>query len=180
MSQVANSLNGYAFINDQQGIASSAAGASQRPYYSTSDGGLTWGVLAFKEEAWQPLAFNNAIYVLTDLTNALYRTDDMGSTWSLLYTFPFSVVGSLGADSTAMYAQGGGIIRQQSDLSGFHRSIDKGITWESICGPSNSYDTRFFASDYGVWAGDLSGGLWFNRTKQGSGPRLQIEKNNAI
>ena len=179
----AYNLNGYAFLDGDNGIVSTVPefGTRYYNYLATHDGGLTWQVLPFQKEVWQPIAFDNAIYALTDSTNTLYRTDDLGNTWYTLYTFPVSIVGTLQADANSIYAQGGGegfIFQSFIDYGGIYRSADKGVSWQSICGPSNFFDTRFFVSDYGIWAGDALGGLWFNRTKKGYGPRLQIEKDN--
>ncbi|MBS1904524.1 MAG: T9SS type A sorting domain-containing protein [Bacteroidetes bacterium] len=43
-----------------------------------------------------------------------------------------------------------------------------------ICGPENYGESRFFVSNYGIWAGNYDGSLWYNRTKKANADRLQF------
>ncbi|MEP7235934.1 MAG: hypothetical protein ABI778_11625, partial [Ignavibacteriota bacterium] len=180
--------SGYAFVDSYNGIVASINDndilTTKHNYNRTTDGGLTWQEIQFQEETWQPLAYYSSYYVLAEYAlwgnsklpnpnnNIVYKSEDLGLTWSQIYKFPSSMIGTLGSDSRALYAQAG----HSSNLDpanpliplGFMVSTDQGISWYSICGPDNFWKTRFYVSDYGIWAGDSIGGLWFNNTGIGS------------
>ena len=187
-------LTGFTFIDSLNGVVASTG--LRRPtytrnkYYNTYDGGKSWNPLKEFTFSWQPAAFKSSIFAITTPElqdyDTLYRTNDIGRSWQMVYAFPkyFTVVLTVGADSNALYIQTGQVYQFISDqkpnpIHGFFRSKDEGISWEHICGPENHGFTRFFISDYGIWAGDVNGNLFFNRTKKANASRLQIEKDNV-
>jgi hypothetical protein len=189
--------DGFVFIDSLHGIIAPYTwdvGPTFYNYYRTSDGGLTWEKLPFQEQTWQPAAHKGSYYIVTDYhpplngavvnpNNTVYKSNDLGSNWSMIYKFSGSMTGTLLSDSSAIYGQSGhfanGDPKNPVNPLGILRSTDEGNSWQSICGPDNVGETRFYVSDYGIWAGDSLGGLWFNRTKKGAVPRLQIEKDNV-
>jgi hypothetical protein len=179
-----NITNGFAFSNQNEGVLSrvSNAGITFYDLYRTTDGGLTWNTVPFKEEAWQPLAIpNSSIYfLLSELSGNLYRSDDGGIAWNLISTVPTAsgqITGSLSM-----------LFIQTSEL-GILQSTDQGRSWKSICGPHFFPDTRFDVIGRTTYAFDkyfeptglsrFFGRLWVNTTGNGSGERLLLSHTSG-
>lgn len=175
--------NGFAFINDNQGILSrvSQLGTGYFNFYITNDGGLTWSKSDFLEECWQPLAIQGTsiFYCIGDLSHNVYRSDDAGFTWTIISNVP-GAGGHITGDLDKLYLNGEGIFVSE----------DQGVTWKSICGPKPQFtDTRFYARDNYVYAADSYrlqtglypefGRLWVNTTSNGSGERLLLSHSSG-
>jgi hypothetical protein len=114
------------------------------------------------------------------------RSDDGGKTWINLYQYPTS-----GNDVITGMIQVGRDMKlffQTSNYGseGIMMSDDSGKTFTSICGPTNSEDTRFYVQDTLIYAGDKYGGLWLNTTGIGSNsmpilskPQVEITAKNC-
>jgi len=177
----ASDFNGFAFINDQIGIASTVL---QAVYYSTIHGGISWTMLQMDTEAYQPTAFGNSFYAVSEYgrpstrdRGVLLKSSDFGSTWQQVFIFPFGVSGCVLTDSLRLYIQGidsgeEQINRHQGE--GIFYSQDSGFSWIKLCGTDNNIDTRFYVKNGRVWIGDRWGNLWFNSTGIGSNSTPQF------
>lgn len=156
-------LLGMAFDNDTVGIETSF----DNNYRYTTDGGVNWSTSGFLAECWQPMGIKGTTIFFAGSetfigTDQLYRSIDGGVTWKSFYSFfgKSRITGSIRGDAKHLYIQ--------SD-AGVYVSNDTGNTWRFICGPSNDWDTRFYASGDTVFAGDRNGGIWMSPTA-GKGP----------
>src|ERR1700733_5281854 len=151
----AGQYGSFAFSNDSMGILSvgedsingiqdtSGTGAILR----TTDAGRTWFVTDTGFICWQPLAIPGTPICFANGSTGLYQTrvfrsDNYGQTWRVLYTFPFSYDtlteteiapfedGSMVGDLTHLYIN--------SD-SGTFVSTDEGITWTLMTGTHPGY-----------------------------------------
>jgi len=147
--------NGFAFNDSLNGInfgVSGNAGGGPHPTQCmrTTDGGLSWNVINFDSECWQPIAIagTKTQFALTDHYGALFKTNDLWETWSNPYTFSSEIVDTAPRWNTV----GSGCIR--GDLahlfvqmqSGAYISSDEGNHWKYLCGmPSRvTGDRRFY------------------------------------
>ncbi|MEI8135289.1 MAG: T9SS type A sorting domain-containing protein [bacterium] len=174
-----DNTNGFAFFDDNHALLSRVPSGAIN-FLLTSDGGLSWQTSSFAAEAYQPLAIfgTSTAFAICENTseNKLFRTDDFGQSWHLLYQFDprntFQVSGCICGSFNRL-------VIQASFPSSIMISTDSGATWESICGPSSNGDTRFYVHGDSIFAGDLLGNLFLNTSGSGSAPRIQIEKGNA-
>lgn len=131
-------------------------------FYYTIDGGASWSASSIGVEAWQPAAFagSSTYFAASEPfqgTNQIYRSDDWGKDWRLVYKFPESakLTGTIRASAKTLFVQ--------SDQS-FYFSVDSGKTWTPFCGPGGTYDYRFYNVEDTIYAGDAkTGNLWVNR-----------------
>lgn len=128
----------------------------------TNDGGTTWIESAFGEESWQPtyLRKGKSFLVASETfigTDRIYRSDNGGVSWHQIYDFGPAgrLTGTIRGDTSALYVQ--------TD-QGIALSTNGGFEWTSICGPSEVFDTRFWAHGDTVFAGDRYGNLWMTPT----------------
>ncbi len=111
---------------------------------------------------------NEDVAIPTDQLSQIFLTNDGGKSWSTAdaHTLQY-FAGNLAIGYTALYAQ--------TIKNGILRSSDRGLTWTSIGGPSNDFDTRFIAAvtDNVVIAGDVDGNVW--RTMNGGGDSIFVQ-----
>jgi|GEM_PF-2553919 len=133
---------------------------SPNPLYST-DGGQTWNeplsVSFDTVETWAPhgIAGSSTFVAAGEHSKQFFISTDGGVTWTNPHTFliPSFLTGCIQGTLTNLFVQ--------TEGSGFYCSSDAGTSWNSICGPNNSRDTRFYSKGEEVFAGDVSGNLWY-------------------
>ncbi len=152
--------------------------------YTTSDYGITWTKHAGMAE-YDSYDFDvdscelNRVYLASanqfgskDDSSRIYVSQDTGTSWKRPITTPgrfFS--GTLALSTNAVYAQT--VVTTDSagfpHPNGIYRTIDKGLSWKAIGGPSNDRDTRFLASitDNIIIAGDEFGNVWGTKNSGG-------------
>jgi len=166
---------GLDFYDDNNGISSSE-GQPRAPTYVTTDGGSTWTTFDLQHEGWTAYADfatkrlfiaseRDLIYPSTE--SEILSTADNGNTYNLLWSGGGdAITGGIGGPrwcKSVIYAQG-----QDSSsinprgIKGFLRSLDGGMTWRNVGGPSNLNDKRFAVTGKGaiVYAFDKGGGVW--------------------
>jgi photosystem II stability/assembly factor-like uncharacterized protein len=154
--------NGFAFATPTNGVLSAVNGSD---YLVTNDGGITWSSISNKfnekgdnEEGYQPfvLPCTNSYVLAEEGPTFFTRSDDGGLTWHYLST-PHSsarntiLTGVTAGDSTHLFIQ---------DQQEVQESVDGGLTWKSIGGPGNAYDTRMATRGGYLFAGDYLGGFF--------------------
>lgn len=148
--QVDQRLNGFAFLNKDEGVATCA----NLIYLHTTDGGFTWSfVNSTGDESWQPVASSKSglFFASSEITGKLFSSLDGGRTFREL---PF-----LGATTGTLREGSCGTIYAQYQLKsafknkGVVRSQDGGTSWTSLGGPINGNDTRFYVKGGYVFAG---------------------------
>ncbi len=123
--------------------------------YST-DGGMTWNdAPSLHAETWSPYALpgTSTFVAVAEKTNQFFISTNGGALWTNPYTFFPTPIGCIRGTSAILYVQ--------TVNNGFYCSIDAGKDWLSICGPENNRDTRFYAVDSQIFAGDEAGNLWY-------------------
>ncbi|MDP4235508.1 MAG: hypothetical protein Q8919_03575 [Bacteroidota bacterium] len=161
-------LNGYAFTDQLDGIVS-FAGVSSSTVLTTTTGGSSWQLQTIIPSAcWQPAAKPGTatFFMFSEYTHSLTRSDDLGQSWNTVSTLDVPIGGRGGLEFTGcLRINSCGEFFTQSTSTGFFSSSDEGISWQSIAGPSNEADTRFWINGKNVFAGDFKGGLWMYRSK---------------
>ncbi len=145
----------------------------------TSDKGATWN-LGTSGVDWDSYSFApdscDASRIYLSHEDAAYQTDkfskiflstDLGNTWQTEAANPEPYFcGSVAAGKEAIYCPSVG--------NGIFRSLDRGVSWTSINGPSNTTDTRFIAAinDNIIIAADEQGNIW--RTDNSGGDSVKL------
>ena len=174
-------------MNDKYGVLTGYGNTTN--WMSTSDGGNSWNTITIPySEAYTPIGVlgTSIFYAICELAlddshhGKVIRSNDGGITWQELYHYqssnPAPVTGTiqLGKDGYLFFQT------TPSETAGIMMSQDSGITFASICGPTNGQDTRFYVRDTFIYAGDAFGGLWLNTTGIGSNSTPQLSKNNIL
>jgi Secretion system C-terminal sorting domain len=142
---------GFAFADGNNGLLS-WGDYWPASWWRTTDGGHSWNALSFDTACWQPLAIpGTKTYFAVSSPGSVFRTDDAGDTWSLIYSFPPQVRIQDWPDS----GQTGSCIRGNLDslyvmaCSGCYLSTDQGLSWKYLCGvPDLRIPTqRFYLKD---------------------------------
>ena len=181
----ATNKDGIEFVDDVHGVVSGYVSN----FYYTADGGLTWQAsnANFSNEAWNVYGLKGTstfIAAPEDQSIAkapsnVYVSADYGANWKLLQTLPFKTTGEIRGDGSAVYVQ----VKYDSTVqySGLYRSLDFGLTWTSIQGPSNGYDTRFAVLQCGniIYALDPQNNL-YKSDDAGDGTPLSGERSFAL
>jgi photosystem II stability/assembly factor-like uncharacterized protein len=152
--------NGFSFLTDSIGIITNAFVGTTETGLVTRDGGLTWSDLGLTAECWQPFAQSNSghFFAVHDNTGTIYRSDDTGMSWTVIYDSHDLLTGCIRGDAT-----GNLFVQSDADYDQFPtmcESSDSGNSWTSICGPGNTWDTRFCLFSHYLFAGDTNGALW--------------------
>jgi photosystem II stability/assembly factor-like uncharacterized protein len=138
--------------------------------WASDTGGIDWDSWTFAPDSCDP----NRIYLShedagfqTDKFSKIFLSTDLGNTWQAVAkdSEPY-FSGSVVAGKEAIYCQ--------SVANGIFRSLDRGMTWISIGGPSNITDTRFMAAidDNIIVAVDNQGNVW--RTDNSGGDSVKL------
>ncbi len=146
----------------------------------TNDEGVTWsyGVSSID---WDSYSFApdscdpNRIYVShedaakpTDVFSKIYLTTDLGNSWLVVaQNLEPYFSGSVAAGKQSVYCP--------TVANGIFRSLDKGLTWKSIGGPSVTWDTRLISAinDNIIIAADTLGNIWRTNNSGGDSVTLQ-------
>jgi photosystem II stability/assembly factor-like uncharacterized protein len=168
-----SSQNGIAWSDPTHGILSVLNGT----FFRTADGGQSWQMTPqMGVECWSPCGVTgpNVFLAAGEKTRAVYRSLDNGATWSPSFIFnpTINLIGDIEGSASMVFVQ--------TINSGFYASTDLGTSWQSICGPSNDRDTRFYTKGTEIFAGTPSGNLWYlpNATSGGVGPNpLAVQKS---
>lgn len=178
--------NGIDFTDDLHGVVTMGPTDPSDPAalnYETSDGGLNWTRLASLPESWGVYAVKgtSTFFCAGEGTLAqpsIYRSDDNGITWKVIFTlqnFDQPWTGHIAGAGSTVYVQG-----QQDVVNGFYRSADFGATWIPVGGPANVRDTRFCVTGCAgevVYAFNDAGELW--KTTDGGDGTLRPYVGNA-
>ncbi len=169
-----NPTIGIAFSDEYHGIMTTDHIYGKTLY--TTNGGLNWEQSQMIGESFQPIAVKGSLtfYMIRETSayddeGSFFRSTDGGITWTKIYQYngtnnPLAVTG------TVQYGTDHALFFQtiQSNSEGIMMSLDSGYTFNSLCGPTNTLDTRFYVRDSFIYAGDKYGGLWLNTTGIGS------------
>ncbi len=172
-----------AFLTGQIGYGSTTRDICTH-FSRTTDGGMTWdiitppdyqhgsGALTYKV---LPIANSSTFFqmarneIFRSYGN-VYRSDDAGVTWNLISQIPQQLhpVNFLVGDLSRLYVE---------TTEGVFTSVDEGLSWTSICGPSRNDPDKFIFSltlgdfpnigtplyqhDRRLYVADGTGGLWF-------------------
>ncbi len=145
----------------------------------TSDVGNSWvsGTSGVDEDSWSfaPDSCNaGRIYLIhedivtqTDQFAKIYLTTDFGNSWQITFSKaePY-LCGSITEGKQSIYCP--------TVSNGILRSLDRGLTWISIGGPSCIYDTRLISAidDNIIVAVDTEGNIW--RTDNSGGDSILV------
>jgi photosystem II stability/assembly factor-like uncharacterized protein len=137
----------------------------------STDKGNTWQALAGSYQ-WDSFSLGidscdrNTIYSInediighTDIQAQVYVSHDRGKNFQVASTFPVPFfTGDLAISPNAIFAS--------TESSGIYRSIDQGVNWSAIGGPSGLLDSRFLAviNDNILIAIDGAGNIWRTTT----------------
>jgi photosystem II stability/assembly factor-like uncharacterized protein len=143
--------------------------------WNSGTGGIDWDSYSFAPDSCDP----NRIYLshedvgavkvksAPDLFSKILLTTDLGNTWQAVVSNPQPFFcGSVAAGRQAIYCP--------TFANGIFRSLDRGLTWKSIGGPNNTYDTRLIAAidDNIIIAADIQGNIW--RTLNSGGDSVKL------
>ncbi|MEP7236178.1 MAG: sialidase family protein, partial [Ignavibacteriota bacterium] len=120
----------------------------------TIDGGKSWFPItpAINDEAWSVYGVKGTsiFYAApehdpntwqTNPSWPIQRSTDLGATWSQVSILPFLPTGHIVGFGEILYVQ---VDTERSKaFLGIYRSTDRGVSWQSVGGPSNDRDTRF-------------------------------------
>jgi photosystem II stability/assembly factor-like uncharacterized protein len=144
--------------------------------WNTGGASIDWDSWSFAPDSCDP----NRIYLshedvgavvdnsYTDKLSKLFLTTDMGNTWQTILSNPEPFFcGSIAEGRQAIYCP--------TYANGILRSLDRGMTWTSIAGPNNIYDTRLIAAinDNIIIALDAEGNIW--RTDNSGGDSVLLQ-----
>jgi photosystem II stability/assembly factor-like uncharacterized protein len=139
--------------------------------WSFGSSSIDWDSYSFAPDSCDP----NRIYVShedaakpTDVFSKIYLTADLGNTWKAVVSNrePY-FSGSVAVGKEAVYCP--------TVANGIFRSLDKGMTWISIGGPSVTWDTRLISAinDNIIIAADTLGNIWRTNNSGGDSVTLQ-------
>ncbi len=169
---------GFAFADGNNGLLS-WGDYWPAPWWRTTDGGHSWNALSFDTACWQPLAIaRTKTYFAVSSPGNVFRTDNAGDTWSLIYSFPPQIRMPDGPDS----GQTGSCIRGNLDslyvmaCSGCYLSTDQGLSWKYLCGvPDLRIPTqRFYLRDKLLYV------IGFDSTRYAQLWMLNIDSLNTV
>jgi photosystem II stability/assembly factor-like uncharacterized protein len=171
--------NGIDFTDNLHGVITgftiSNGSGTRSNWEQTNDGGKTWTQISPIQnvEAWSVYADKGtsnfyaapeANYPSHGVTTILKSTD-FGTTWTSPATLNFLTTGHIGGVGEILYVQADH--SDNSTASGIYRSVDHGVNWVSVAGPTNYRDTRFVVTGcIGgiVYAFDSLGNVWKTRS----------------
>ncbi len=148
---------------DHLGFVDSLHGAAtgfRDEFYYTSDGGLTWqqSPTSIKNECWGIYGMpGSTVFVAAHEAPgggmaSIFRSLDYGMDWVQIVNAPNALTGGIGGNGKFLYIQ--------TLSKGFYISVDSGMTWTPINGPSNQLDSRFAVIDCAIYAFDHVGGVY--------------------
>ncbi|MEO8872578.1 MAG: hypothetical protein ABI444_07885 [Candidatus Kapaibacterium sp.] len=141
-------LSGYSFSDADHGIVSMLGGS----FMTTSDGGFTWTPANFSVECWYPLMVpgTKECYAVSEASGGVFHSSDWGNNWTKVTSF---MTTATAGPTGYVQLENDGVLSIQSRDRGVLISSDQGQSWNSISGPNNQYDTRFFGKCNYVFAG---------------------------
>ncbi len=173
-------MNDVTFVDPQRGVACRYEPASTDlgNWYRTTDAGNTWIAIPNMDESWSvygewgtpnfyAVPEDESLAQLNVSGSKVLRSTNYGQTWATISNFNFNSTGHLAVANGNFYFQVSD--RHPANLaraSGIYLSIDRGITWRPVGGPSSDPDTRFDATGCKggiVYASDSLGNLWKTR-----------------
>ena len=105
----------------------------------------------------------------------IFLTTDGGDSWNTVADFPEQFFcGSIAEGGLAVYCQ--------TVNNGVFRSLDRGLTWKTIGGPSAGWDTRLVSaiSDNIILAVDGDGSVWRTDNSGGDSIRFSSSPSSAL
>ena len=151
--------------------------------YSSADSGATWRERAglVGQDCWSIVADNcdpARLYLTTEdfdnhpWASSLWVSSDRGTTWSISYSDPRAVAGSIASFADAAIS---GTITQ-----GILRSTDDGMSWESSGGANQAEDNRSICmvNENIGFALDLDGNIW--GTFNGGGNPINLTSSGSL
>lgn len=162
---------GLDFLDDNIGISSSE-GSANAPQYITFDGGANWIPYDIPHEGWTSyadVATGNLLFSsernLNFSESALFVTQNKANFLQVFSKNVDAITGGIAGTRwcrSAIYVQGQDSNSKRPDVIGLLRSLDGGLNWVNVGGPSNFNDKRFGVTGKGavVYAFDKSGGVW--------------------
>ena len=118
---------------------------------------------------FRSLPGSQTIIVAGDQSPNMYRSDDAGLTWRTMPSPGGMLTGCVQAGICGVYVQNDHGLFTSSDL----------VKWTTLGGPGSTFDTRFFVSSFGVYAGGFDYTLYYMPPASGAWPTLDL-KPNAI
>jgi len=158
------SPNGFTFSDANDGLMTSASLGGGGDIYSTNDAGNNWQLFPNVHPGWQPasIAGTTSFFIFSEYSSTLKRNDGFGLPWQKVSTIgagnQFDFTGCLRISGCT-----GNFYVQSATNKGIFMSPDQGVTWNTIGGPSNEVDSRFWIDGVDVFASDMNGELWVNR-----------------
>ncbi|HZK76808.1 MAG TPA: hypothetical protein VFD13_07865 [Candidatus Kapabacteria bacterium] len=184
-----DSTNGIDFVDGIHGVMS---GYEHHIWYRTIDGGRTWLPLGIGDttETWSVYGVKSTSSFFSagegddrypPLMSAVRHSSDFGATWiNTGVNLPFRTTGHIAGFGFTLYVQPD--TSNRNGAAGLYRSKDSGRTWESIGGPSNDRDTRFYVMGCRgevIYAFDVFGNVW-KTTDGGDGSLPQLTVPAAV
>jgi hypothetical protein len=169
---------GIDFMDDTTGFVTTQATSALCPYLLTTNGGKTWQSITTSSEAWTPYGdpFSRSFFVTSERDPLIFTTQTAILKVSLASLSAFKIksysdsalTGGIAGShvcQSIIYVQG----RLPASFApdGIIRTMDAGVTWNFVGGPSNINDKRFAVTGRGavVFAFDDSGNVF--RTADG-------------
>lgn len=176
--------NGIDFVDPTHGVITSFTDTAKGGWMITGDGGRSWSQInpVIRRESWSiygvkgtPIFYTAAEGdpVAGRTATQIMKSVNYGASWT--------TVAPLSSNSTNFYSTGhiggfGEMLYVQADKDpsinkaplslGMYRSMDKGLTWQFVQGPSHDRDTRFVVTGCSggvVYAFDGNGNVWKTR-----------------
>jgi len=147
------------FFDENYGVA----GALADVIAITSDGGNTWSAATATGGGGDILTVNisddNVVWVGDD-DGKLWRSADLGITWTQVTTFTGSGVGDVRHVEFVNPVSGFLVTDSAAPLGTIHRTKDGGYTWEALTTPTNAglNGGTFWDANNGFVVGEVSGG----------------------
>jgi len=169
--------NGVDFVDDLHGVAT---GFEDSVWQITQDGGKSWTTIIppQKIESWGVYGVKgtNTFYASPETdqryqtkggNSSIYRSTNYGATWTSVSPLTFYSTGQIeGFNESVLYVQEENDGTVNNNILGIYRSTDKGQSWQSVGGPSNTNDTRFVVTGCNggvIYAFDGAGNVWKSR-----------------
>lgn len=119
-------LRDVGFLNSNQGFI-----GGQQEFYSTNDGGLTWQTSNFQYGVQDIEVVDNVIYVAATNESRIFRSQDAGASWDLLYSEQGNFNGYFSKLEFVDVDHGWALIPGGDK---FIYTADGGQTWQSVTG----------------------------------------------